>query len=156
MEHTQWFKHITRNDSLREVARRAGVNNRTLSNQVSAGELKPEIVIKVAQGYDESPIIALIDLGFISAKWMTTLGTRTALSRASDEELTDELLQRLHLLSDEPADRVAEERARTLKSVDRSTEEAVSGHDDLIRRINSGEERVAAQEATDPLEENQP
>ena len=155
MEHTQWFKHITRNDSLREVARRAGVNNRTLANQVSAGELKPEIVIKVAQGYDESPIIALIDLGFVSAKWMTTLGTRTALSRASDEELTDELLRRLHLLNDEPADVTANKRAAHLSSVDQEALK-MSGHDDLIRRINSGEETIAAQEATPPLEESQP
>lgn len=37
-----------------------------------------------------------------------------------------------------------------------SSASAMSDHDDLIARINSGEEQVAAQEATEPLEENQP
>lgn len=37
-----------------------------------------------------------------------------------------------------------------------SSRSTVSDHDDLIARINSGEIEVAAQEATDPLEENQP
>lgn len=142
MEHADWFKHITRNDSHREVARRADLNNRTLANQVNAGDLKPEVVIKIAQAYDESPIVALIDLGYISAKWMTQLGTRTSLSRASDEELTDELLRRLQLLSDEPADDLAKKRMSGATDID----------DGTVRDFDYAPEEYAADSSIDETE----
>ncbi len=41
---------------------------------------------------------------------MNEHGALTSLRKASDEELTDELLRRLHLLSDEEVDDLAEQR----------------------------------------------
>ena len=113
MEHIEWFNRITAGDSHREVSRRSGVPNRTIANQVSSGTLKPEVIIKVAEGYNESPVIALVDLGFVSARWITEPGVVTALSRATDEELTDELLRRLKLIDDEPVDHLAAKRSRS-------------------------------------------
>lgn len=113
MEHTEWMKRVTRGDSYRRVAELAGVNDRTLANQMRAGELRPELVIKIAEAYEESPVIALVDLGFMSARWITEPGVVTALSRATDEQLTDELLRRLHLIEDVPVDELAQRRSNT-------------------------------------------
>lgn len=116
MQHTEWMKRVTRGDSYRRVAELADVNDRTLANQMRAGELRPELVIKIAEAYEESPVIALVDLGFISARWITEPGVVTALSRATDEELTDELLRRLHLIEDEPVDHLAQRRSNKQQS----------------------------------------
>ncbi|MCT1450614.1 hypothetical protein [Corynebacterium sp. p3-SID1194] len=113
MEHTEWMKRVTRGDSYRRVAELAGVNDRTLANQMRAGELRPELVIKIAEAYEESPVIALVDLGFMSARWITEPGVVTALSRATDEQLTDELLRRLRLIEDVPVDELAQRRSNT-------------------------------------------
>lgn len=112
MKHNDWFNRITRGDSLRRVADVAAISDRTLSRQLREGELKADMVIRIAESYEESPIVSLIDLGFISARWMTETGVATALSRASDEELTDELLLRLKLLEKTPVDELAERRKK--------------------------------------------
>lgn len=111
MEHTEWFQLITKGDPVREVARRASIPGKTLANQVNAGTLKPENIIKIAEAYNESPVYALVDLGFISARWVNEPGTITALSRATDEQLTDELLRRLRLIDDAPIDELAQRRS---------------------------------------------
>lgn len=108
--HNEWFKRVTRNDSNRQASERAGISNVTLGRQLKAGELSADLIIKIAQAYEESPIVALIDLGFVSARWMNEHGITTALTRASDEELTDELLRRLNLISDESVDELAKKR----------------------------------------------
>lgn len=113
MEHTEWMQRITRGDSYRRVAELAGINDRTLANQMRAGELKPEMIIKIAEAYEESPVYALVDLGFISARWVTEPGVVTALNRATDEQLTDQLLLRLKLIEDEPVDQLAAKRSRS-------------------------------------------
>ncbi|WP_155872938.1 hypothetical protein [Corynebacterium rouxii] len=74
---------------------------------------KPELIIRISEAYGESPVIALVDLGFMSSRWIKEPGVRTALSRATDEELTDELLRRLRLIEDTPVDDLAELRRNT-------------------------------------------
>lgn len=110
MEQIEWFKRVTRGDSAREIARRTKLNNRTVARQISNEEFSTDVIIKVAEAYDESPVIALVDLGFMSARWISEPGVLTALTRASDEQLTDELLRRLRLLPDEPITDVADMR----------------------------------------------
>lgn len=110
--HTDWYKRVTRGDSNRHVSSRANISDATLGRQLKANELSADLIIKIAQAYDESPVVALVDLGFISARWMQEVGTTTALTRASDEELTDELLRRLRLIEDEPVDQLAERRKK--------------------------------------------
>ena len=109
MEHMEWFDRTTSGETLRQVSKRADVPLATLSSQTRKGTLKADVIIKVAEAYDESPVIALVDLGFMSSRWITEPGVRTALSRASDEELTDELLRRLKLLDTRPIDEVADD-----------------------------------------------
>lgn len=114
--HSEWFKRVTRNDSNRRAADLADISPVTLGRQLKANELSADLIIKIAQAYDESPVVALVDLGFISARWMQEVGTTTALTRATDEELTDELLRRLRLIEDEPIDHLAERRKKARMS----------------------------------------
>lgn len=109
-DHVFWFKRVTRHDSNRQVSESAGISAATLGRQLKAGELSADLIIKIAEAYDESPVIALVDLGFMSSRWITEPGVRTALSHASDEELTDELLRRLRLLEDIPVDELSARR----------------------------------------------
>lgn len=136
--HTDWYKRVTRGDSNRHVSSRANISDATLGRQLRANELSADLIIKIAQAYDESPVVALVDLGFISARWMQEVGTTTALTRASDEELTDELLRRLRLIEDEPVDQLAERRrkARMSNPSDSMPEGAVaySGPDEDAER----------------------
>lgn len=110
--HNEWFARVTRGDSNRQVGTRAKVSDVTLGRQLKAGELSADMIIKIAQAYEESPVVALVDLGLISARWLTEIGTTTALTRATDEELTNELLRRLRLIPDEPADQLAKRRSK--------------------------------------------
>ena len=114
--HTDWYKRVTRGDSNRHVSSQAKISDATLGRQLKANELSADLIIKIAQAYNESPVVALVDLGFISARWMQEVGTTTALTRASDEELTDELLRRLRLIEDEPIDHLAERRKKARMS----------------------------------------
>ena len=142
--HSEWFKRVTRNDSNRRAADLADISPVTLGRQLKANELSADLIIKIAQAYNESPVIALVDLGFISAKWMQEVGTTTALTRASDEELTDELLRRLRLIEDEPIDHLAERRkkARMSNPSDSMPEGAVaySGPDEDAERNDADDE----------------
>lgn len=136
--HTDWYRRVTRGDSNRHVSSRANISDATLGRQLKANELSADLIIKIAQAYDESPVVALVDLGFISARWMQEVGTTTALTRATDEELTDELLRRLRLIEDEPVDQLAERRrkARMSNPSDSMPEGAVaySGPDEDAER----------------------
>lgn len=135
-EHTTWLSRITNGDSAREIARRAGLNAKTLTNQMNAGTLKPEVIIEVAQAYNESPVYALVDLGYISAKWVADPGVATALARATDAQLTDELLRRLQLIADAdiPIDEYARKHVRPefYAVADHSPEEKEGDYDDYI------------------------
>ncbi len=115
--HTDWYRRVTRGDSNRQVSSIAGISDATLGRQLRAGELNADLIIKIAQAYDESPVVALVDLGFVSAKWMQEIGTTTALTRATDEELTDELLRRLRLIEDTPVDELAARRSNNTSPV---------------------------------------
>lgn len=142
--HTDWYKRVTRGDSNRHVSSRANISDATLGRQLKANELSADLIIKIAQAYNESPVVALVDLGFISARWMQEVGTTTALTRASDEELTDELLRRLRLIEDEPIDHLAERRkkARMSNPSDSMPEGAVaySGPDEDAERNDADDD----------------
>lgn len=114
--HKEWFARVTRGDSNRQASERAEISNVTLGRQLKQNELSADLIIKIAQAYEESPVVALVDMGFISARWLSEYGSTTALTRASDEELTNELLRRLQLLSDEPVDDLAEKRSKQAMS----------------------------------------
>lgn len=151
--HTDWYKRVTRGDSNRHVSSQAKISDATLGRQLKANELSADLIIKIAQAYDESPVVALVDLGFISAKWMQEVGTTTALTRASDEELTDELLRRLRLIEDEPIDHLAERRKKA-----RMSGPSASLHDDddgVVREFDYSPGEYAADSSPNEQEERE-
>lgn len=109
--HNEWFQRVTRGDSNRRVSELASISPATLGRQLKDNSLSADLIIKIAAAYNESPVIALVDLGFVSARWLQDVGTTTALSKATDEELTDELLRRLRLIEDTPVDELAARRS---------------------------------------------
>ncbi|WP_411697080.1 hypothetical protein ACLI1Q_000722 [Corynebacterium sp. LaCa191] len=138
--HTEWFKRVTRNDSNRRAADLANISPVTLGRQLKANELSADLIIKIAQAYNESPVVALVDLGFVSARWLQEVGTTTALTRASDEELTDELLRRLRLLDDHPIDDLAARRAGAPMS---GPHDSVDDDDGIVREFDWEEPHAA-------------
>lgn len=145
---------MTQGDSLRRVSELADVSDRTLSRQLRDQELRPDMVIKIAQAYNESPSEALVDLGFMDEKWLTSASVRRALMKATDEQLTDELLRRLNLLPDAPVDDVARERNLkavsdvsdmndgTVRPFDYSEYAADSSEDETEARMERGEDLI--------------
>lgn len=152
--HKEWFARVTRGDSNRQASERAEISNVTLGRQLKQNELSADLIIKIAQAYEESPVVALVDMGFISARWLSEYGSTTALTRASDEELTNELLRRLQLLSDEPVDDLAARRKAeimsdaddmndgTVKPFNYSEYAADSSEDENERRLERGEDLI--------------
>lgn len=151
--HIEWLDKVTRGDSNREIARRAeGVSDATLSRQRRAGELSADLIIKIAEAYNESPVVALVDLGFMSAKWITEPGVITALSRATDEELTDELLRRLNLLDKNPVDELAARRNSNTSPI----HVAPLSDDEIADAIREANEQPQAAHTNDGIEYTEP
>lgn len=155
--HINWYKSLVGSDTEKAASDRAGITTSTLNRQLAKGTLSEGNVIAIARAYGANPVDALVRTGFITSE--EALGKdRDLSSLLSDQELIHELAMRVN--SDEGAWDDTFSSAMEPKqpaSVSRlHADNRVSDHDDLIARINSGEEQVAAQEATDPLEENQP
>lgn len=150
--HTEWFKRVTRNDSNRRAADLASISPVTLGRQLKANELSADLIIKIAQAYNESPVVALVDLGFVSARWLQEVGTTTALTRASDEELTDELLRRLRLLDDQPIDDLAARRAGAPVS---GPHDSVDDDDGIVRDFDYSPDEYAADSSPNEQEERE-
>lgn len=150
--HTDWYKRVTRGDSNRHVSSRAKISDATLGRQLKANELSADLIIKIAQAYNESPVVALVDLGFVSARWLQEVGTTTALTRASDEELTDELLRRLRLLDDQPIDDLAARRAGAPMS---GPHASLDDDDGIVRDFDYSPDEYAADSSPNEQEERE-
>lgn len=95
MEHDQWLERTTNGASEREVAKRSGISHTTLHGQIKRGRLSAESVISIAEEYGVHPITALIDTGYVGAKWAMQADVHEALREADDEDLAEEILRRM-------------------------------------------------------------
>lgn len=116
MDAKQWLQQVT-DDPLNEIARRSGIPQRTLYNQLDKRTLSAENIIRVAETYGRHPLRALIDTGHINAAWARMPDVEAALRLATDDQLADEILRRLKLASgesvfDEPVDQLADRRRK--------------------------------------------
>lgn len=93
MDSRTWIGTIT-SDAQNEVARRAGIPQRTLYHQLDRG-LSAENIIRIAVAYSRHPLRALIDTGHIDPAWSMAPDVESALLLATDDQLTDEILRRL-------------------------------------------------------------
>lgn len=95
MEHTKWLAQVTDSASEREVAKRIGIPHTTINSQLQRGRFSAENVIKIAEAFDHHPITALIDTGYVGAKWAMQADVHEALREADDEDLAEEILRRM-------------------------------------------------------------
>lgn len=94
MDSRHWLGTIT-SDAQNEIARRAGIPQRTLYHQLDKG-LSVDNIIRIAVAYGRHPLRALIDTGHIDPAWSMAPDVESALRLASDDQLTDEILRRLN------------------------------------------------------------
>lgn len=96
MEHTEWLRQITE-DSVRATAKKIDIAPRTLATQIEKGRISPENVIAIAVAYDHHPVGALVETGYLDAKWAEQVDPLRALRTVSEQQLADEVLRRMEL-----------------------------------------------------------
>lgn len=99
MSISEWIASIVGTDSDREIARKTGVPQATLSRQRKAG-FAPATVVAIARGYGEPPIRGLIAIGLLRDEDVPAAEVARALRLASDEDLVAEVLERIKRGSD--------------------------------------------------------
>lgn len=96
MSKETWFKETVQDDTIAEVALKAGIIKTTAWRQYNnALGFSAENVILIARAYHKSPVEALVEFGYIRADEMANGRTVARLHDASDDELLQELARRL-------------------------------------------------------------
>ncbi|QQB45326.1 helix-turn-helix transcriptional regulator [Corynebacterium glucuronolyticum] len=95
MKHSEWIHRATDGATERAVAKRIGISHTTVNTQLQREHLSAENVIKIAEAFDIHPITALIDTGYVAAKWAMLSDIPGALRDATDENLAEEILRRM-------------------------------------------------------------
>lgn len=93
----QWIDEVRGPDSIREVARRVGMNQGTLNRQINLDQLTFETVRDVCRAYERPLIPALIATGHITHEDAGIDRAEAALQSASEQQLVDEVGRRLGL-----------------------------------------------------------
>lgn len=96
MSKETWFKETVQDDTIAEVALKAGIIKTTAWRQYNnALGFSAENVILIARAYHKSPVEALVEFGYIRADEMANGKTVARLHDASNDELLQELARRL-------------------------------------------------------------
>ena len=152
---TRWWEYVTKvigKDTYSAAANRAGFDKSAFTRWKNGARADPDFVVKFARNYNRNVLEALVAAGFLTdeeadLREVNTGGT--TLKEATDAELTEELLLRLRLLEeDKPIDIHSDPCKTPIDAADDFDDDAI------VARINAGVERVAAQEATPPIEEH--
>lgn len=91
----KWIDSVRGNDSIREVARKAGINQATLNRQVNLDILSFDVVRDIARAYGRPALADLVTTGHLSAEDVGVGDVETALHAATDEQLVLEIARRL-------------------------------------------------------------
>ncbi len=89
----KWIDEVRGTDSIREVARKARMNQGTLNRQINLDQIAFETVRAVARAYDLPVVPALIATGHLSREDVGY--SDSVLTAASDDELVEEVAKRL-------------------------------------------------------------
>lgn len=95
MDLLEWYRNTVGEDSENQVARQAGIVQRTLNRQLAKGELAPESVAAIARAYRKDVLDALVIAGLITPKDIRDHGVKAALDEASDKEISEIVARRL-------------------------------------------------------------
>lgn len=155
-----WLQTFRGIDSDRQIALNAGIPVATLARQLREKTVTVETAVKIARAYQVSVVPALLALGILTEFDLKSFSTSNGIMDASDEDLIAEVLRRMKAgqaaWANEPISKLDERRkSRDRKNSTRATPD-VDGpdYDAIISGINAGTEQIAAQEATDPLDEH--
>lgn len=105
MNKTQWYEAAIGKDTIKDVARKAGISTTTAWRQYADGELNfsAENVILIARAYGTSPVKALVAFGFLnSAEGTLEIGVEEALSKASWAQIVKEMSRRMEADPENP------------------------------------------------------
>ena len=151
--HKAWFSRLTREASGRQAAIKADISISTLNRQLAKDEISADYVIALARAYGASVTAALVATGYLRPHETSYQSLTDVAEVLSDQALIRELARRI---DSDPSAWFGTFAELTEDGPDVQAE--VYDLDDQGRndRINADLEPVAAQEATDPLEENQP
>lgn len=153
MEQTRWWKYVIKTINgrkFKEAAQIAGFDQSAFTRWKNGARADPDFVVKFARNFDRNVLEALVEAEFITEQEANLQKVNiegVALEEASDEMLSSEFLRRLK------TKRSLEEK---LQPANTTNDGAADVFDDnaIVARINAGVERVAAQQATPPIEEH--
>lgn len=159
MDFTEWLQSLPGSPTPTIAANRSGLTNTTLIRHASRGATTADNVIAIARAYGVSPVDALVDTGHLEPNEASSerMEIRMALRAASIAEKWDSIAEDIDGM------RIVVGRFPRASELDISAVESfitpdvspVEDDDDaLIDRINAGEEQIAAQKRTDPLDEH--
>lgn len=94
MNITEWLTEQT-GKTLPEIAKDTGISRRTLYHQVERGKVTVENLTTIARTYNISVVQALLAANILVANDLNLPKVELALRRATDEQLTGEILRRL-------------------------------------------------------------
>lgn len=98
MKSLQWLEKVAPGASMNAIATRAGIYTATLAKQIKRGTLSPEVIIKIARGYNAPVVDALVQTGHITdaeAGLRERLDLLEALEEATDLQLLEEIVRRV-------------------------------------------------------------
>lgn len=91
----KWVDDVRGADSIREVARRSGINQATLNRQINLDMLAFESVRDISRAYDRVMLADLVATGHLSAADIGVDDIANALNAASDTQLVAAVANRL-------------------------------------------------------------
>lgn len=91
----KWIDEVRGTDSIREVARRSGLNQATLNRQINLDMLTFDAIRDIARAYSRSLLADLVRTGFLAPSDVSEDGIESALHAATDEQLVLEVARRL-------------------------------------------------------------
>lgn len=126
MQHIDWLKKTANDDSARGIARKTGLNAKTVSNQINRNSITAENVIAIARAYGAHPVGALVDTGYLDEKDAAGIDPIRALREIDEDDLADEVLRRMKLgqasgALDTPIDELASRRRARAESAGNPT-----------------------------------
>lgn len=101
MNFMDWYYKTVGTDTVNAVAKKAEIQQSTLSRQLYNKRITAEIAIAVAHGYKTSPLDALLALGAITEADIDAHFKHLQLSDYTDAEIVDEIARRLETMPDE-------------------------------------------------------
>lgn len=155
-----WIRKTVGNASDREIGKLANIGQSTLSRQRRDGTVTVETAVKIARAYQVSVVPALLALDVLTEFDLKAFSTSSGIMDASDEDLVAEILRRMKAGQADWAKKPISELDTRRKAKRGNNSPTAPPHvtepdyDAILDGINAGTEPIAAQKATDPLEEN--